>query len=241
MTKINFRLSPLFLGFVVLILLSGCAGVIDPVVNWVDGFFSDEAEPGPAELMAEGLEKFDKGYWDDAVEAFQGVKDRYPYSKYAIMAELKLADTQYQKEEFDAAFEAYDEFEKLHPKNKDITYVIYQKGMCHFRQLSTIDREQIHAQQARAEFERLVKRFPRNEYAMRARKKIRVCIVSLAEYELYVGNYYLKMGRYSAAIARYSYIIEHYPDTGQYHEALENIVRSKEMLAKEKEAEQSGD
>ena len=241
MTKINFRLSPLFLGFMMLILLSGCAGVIDPVANLYDSFFSDKDEPGPAELMAEGLEKFDKGHWDNAVEAFQGVKDRYPYSKYAIMAELKVADTQYQRKEFDEAFEAYDEFEKLHPKNKDIPYVIYRKGMSHFSQVSAIDREQVNTKQAREEFERLVKRFPRNEYAMRARKKIQLCLVSLAEYELYVGNYYFKMGRYRAAIARYRYIIENYPDMGQYHEALESIVRSKEMLAKETESEQSGD
>jgi outer membrane protein assembly factor BamD len=219
----------------VLILLVGCA----PVIEMVDNFFEDKEEPGSAELMEEGMKKYEKGHWDDALEAFQGVKDRYPYSKYAIQAELKAADTIYEKEEFDEAFDAYDEFEKLHPKNKEIPYVIYQKGMCHFRQLKTIDRQQVHTLQAKEEFERLVKRFSGNEYAMRARKKIRECLVALSEYELYVGNYYFKMGKYRAAIARYSFIIEHYPDMGQYHQALDNIIRCKEKLAEEESSTQA--
>ncbi|MFH1488879.1 MAG: outer membrane protein assembly factor BamD [Pseudomonadota bacterium] len=225
----NFRLKTLFLGIMVLTLLGGCA----PVIDLVDNFLKDKEELGPAELMEEGKEKFEKGYWKDAVEAFQGVKDRYPYSKYAIQAELKAADAIYQNEEFDEAFDAYDEFEKLHPRNKEVPYVIYQKGMCHFRQLKTIDRQQVHTLQAKEEFERLVKRFPRDKYADLARKKIRACLAALSEYELYVGNYYFKMGKYRAAMARYSYIIEHYPDMGHYHQALDSIVRAKEKLAEE--------
>ncbi len=226
-----FRLSlvarTIVLGAVMVLLLGGC--------SLYDQYFGEKEDPGPDVLMSEGLKSFDKGNYEAATDAFQKLKDRYPYSKFAITAELKMADALYQRKEFDAAYDAYNEFERLHPKNKDIPYVIYRKGMSHFQQISTIDRDQSHTFTAQEEFERLVRRFPRDDYAHRARKNIRKCIITLAENELYVGHFYYKMGKYRAAMARYSYIVRNYPDMGQYNEALEYMRRCKEKLTKEKE------
>ena len=83
------------------------------------------------------------------------------------------------------------------------------------------------------EFERLVKKFPRDDYAKRARKNIRECLIFLAEYELHVGHYYYKKGNYKAALGRFTYLIKNYPDMGQYNEALEYISLCKEKLAEE--------
>ena len=211
--------------------------MIDHDFSLLDWFFGEEEEKSTSELMSEGTERMEKGYYLGAAEAFQKIKDRYPYSKYAIMAELKMADALFKKGVFDEAYEAYDEFEKLHPKNKDIPYVIYYKGMCHFRQITTNDRDQSNALKAKEEFERLIKRFPRNDYANRARRNIRKCLIYLSEYELYVGHYYYKMGKYRAAQERYSYIIRNYPDMGQYHEAMEYISLCRRKLSEEKEEE----
>jgi len=223
----------LILGLWVLFFLNGCA-----VVDW---FLGGEEEKYPQEIMIEGMENLEKGRYKDAVEAFQKIADRYPYSKYAVLAEIKMADALYLQKEYDLAYESYDEFEKLHPKHEDIPYVIYQKGMCNFRQIKTIDREQGHTLSAKQEFERLVRRFPRDDYADRARKNIRKCLIFLAEYELYVGHFYYKKKNYRAALGRYMYIIENYPDMGQYHEAMEYISRCKERLAKEKAEDEESD
>lgn len=181
--------------------------------------------------MSEGLKDLDKGNYQSAAEKFQELKDRYPYSEYAIEAELKIADSEFRNKEYDTAFDAYDEFERMHPRDKNIPYAIYQKGMCHFQQIKTIDREQTHTLLAKEEFERLIKRFPSDEYADRSRKNIRKCLIFLAEHELYVGNFYFKMKQYKAAMGRYRFLIENYPDMGQYHEALEYISICKEKIA----------
>lgn len=214
-------------GFTLIFLLNGCA--------IYDRFFGTSEEKSPEQLFSEGMERFDKGDYEAAVEAFQALKDRYPYNKSVILAELKMADALYNRSEYEAAFDAYDEFEKLHPKDKNIPYVIYQKGMCHFKQVESIDRDQTPARKAKEEFERLVKRFPKDAYANNARKNIRECLISLAEHELYVGHFYFKMEEYKAAMNRYVYIIQHYPDMGQYHEALEYISKCKERLAQQEE------
>ncbi len=207
----------------VLLGLNGCA-------LW-DKFFP-KGEKAPPQLMADGLRDLEKNRYSAAAEAFQKIKDRYPYSKYAVEAELRLGDALYKQELFDEAFSAYDDFERLHPKHPEVPYVIYQKGMCHFSRVRTIDRDQSHTQKAREEFERLVKRFPKTEQANRARRQIRECYINLAEHELYVGHFYFRKKRYRAAMERYRYILENYPDLGQYHEALEYLTRCREKLAR---------
>jgi outer membrane protein assembly factor BamD len=196
-------------------------------------FFGEEEEKSPEELIRDGMRSFEQGRYESATESFEKLKDRYPYSKYAVLAELRMADALYRRKLYDEAFEAYSEFERLHPKHPEIPYVIYQRGMCHFSQVTTSDRDQSHTQQAKEEFERLVKRFPRHEYADRARKAIRKCYIMLADYELYVAHFYFKKKKYRAALDRYLYIFENYPDLGQYRIALDYIGRCRERLGEE--------
>jgi len=210
-----------------LVILNGCS-TIDTILGR-----GAEEEADAGELMSQGNENLSQGRYKDAVDAFQKIKDRFPYSKHAVGAELKMADALYLQGEYDQAFTAYDEFEKLHPKHKEMPYVIYQKGMSNFSQIKSKDREQVHTIKAKEEFERLIKRYPRDEYANKARKNLRECLIYLAEYELYIANFYYKQGRYRAALGRYTYIINNYPDMGQYQEAMEGITRCKEKLAQE--------
>ncbi|RLB16773.1 MAG: outer membrane protein assembly factor BamD [Deltaproteobacteria bacterium] len=202
----------------------GCASM-----EWL---FGKEEEKPPSELMDQAMDDLARGYYKSATEAFQKIKDRYPYSKFAIVAEMKMADTLYMQSSYDEAYDAYKEFEKLHPKNPSIPYVIYREGMCNYKQMKSIDRDQTHSMMAKEDFGRLVKRFPKSVYAARARMKIRKCFMDLAQHELYVGRFYFKKKKYRAAAGRFQYALEHYPDVGQYYEALEYLGRCEEKLAK---------
>jgi outer membrane protein assembly factor BamD len=148
-----------------------------------------------------------------------------------LEAELKLGEALYKRGKYEEAFEAYADFERLHPKNREIPYVIYQRGMCQLSQVSSPDRDQSHTFLAKDEFERLIRRFPRNKHANMARKKVRDCYINLAEHELYVGHYYFKKKKYRGAMGRYQYILDNYPDLGQYQEALRYLNKCKEKLS----------
>ena len=91
-----------------------------------DAIVTKDEENAPAKLMEEGLYNLEKGYYVGASESFQKIVDRYPYSKYSVEAELKLADALFLKESYDEALENYHEFQRLHPKNPKIPYIIYQ-------------------------------------------------------------------------------------------------------------------
>ena len=185
----------------------------------------------PDRLMKKGLEKMAVGDYLSAIDAFQKIKDRYPFSKCATMAQLKLADAIFGKGSYDEAYNNYDEFERLHPTNPQIPYVIYQKGMCHFKQIGTIDRDQSHTSKAKEEFERLIRRFPDCKYSRLAQKRLRDCFIELAEHELYVGKFYYKIKKYKAAKSRFLYILRNYPDLGQYHKALKYLTLCEQKLA----------
>ena len=223
--SMSYILKRLIFILVLIFLLSGCS---------LFGIGGKKPEKSPEELMNQGISMFRDRNYRDAVEAFQKIKDRYPYSKFAIQAELKMADALFKRKEFEEALEAYIEFEKLHPKNESIPYVIYQQGMCNFLRMGTIDRDQTSTKNALEEFERLRKEFPTNQFSLQAQRNIRKCHSNLAEYEFYVGYFYFKSGNYLAALRRFEYLITHYPDLGQYGKALTYIAKCRERLAEEK-------
>jgi outer membrane protein assembly factor BamD len=219
------RLRVIVIFFFLLSCMSGCSFL---------GFGKKDRQDSPEELMSKGMNEFRKGDYKEAVELFQKLKDRYPYSKLAVHAELKLADSLFKRKEFEEAAEAYIEFERLHPRNEAVPYVIYQQGMCHFLRMGKIDRDQTSTKNAVKEFERLQRKFPDDPFSMMAERRIRKCISNLAEHEFYVGRFYYKSGHYVAALKRFEYLINHYPDAGQYEETLVYISKCKEKLAEQK-------
>ncbi len=220
----SYKLKRLILIQVAIFLLSGCS---------IFGLGGEEEEKPPEELMSEGMSAFRDGDYTEAAESFQNLKDRYPYSKLAIKAELKWADAIFKSRDFEEALEAYKEFEMLHPKNESIPYVIYQQGMCSFLRMGSIDRDQTNTKNALKEFERLRREFPTDPFSLMARRRIRKCLINLAEYEFYVGHFYFKAGRYQAALKRFEYLITHYPDYGQYEKTFTYIAKSKEKLSEQ--------
>ncbi len=200
------------------------------VLMWVGAhvlgcaWFRAKEEETAQGLAEEGMEAFKDEDYKDAIESFQKLKDWYPFSKYAILAELKLGDAYYHRKEYEEAIFAYEAFENLHPKNEAVPYVVYQTGQCYFNRLDSIDRDQSMARDALQSFERLIRTYPTSPYAGKAEEHVKVCNRSLAEHEFYVGLFYYKSEHYKAALERFKTVIRSYPDLGVHHKALEYIA-----------------
>ena len=164
------------------------------------------------ELAEKGMESFEEEDYKDALKAFNTLKERYPYSRYAILAELKVADAHFYRKEYPEAIGAYEDFVQLHPKNEAIPYVKYQIGVCYYEQMLSKDRDQTPTRLAILSFERLLKEHYDSAYATEATKKINDCRKLLAEHELYVGRFYYKSKHYSAALGRFEGILTGYMD-----------------------------
>jgi len=203
------RIIPLIL--ISLFVFSGCA------------WFKPKEEKNAQELVSDGMDQFNSGDYKDAIESFEKLKDWYPFSKFVILAELKIADAHYHIKEYDSAVEAYESFENLHPRNEAIPYVIFQTGRCYFEQIDTIDRDQTPAKKALDIFTRLKKQFPNDPYATKAEEHIKECNKSLAGHEFYVGEFYYKSKHYKAALNRFKSVLTNYPDVGIHQQALQYI------------------
>lgn len=182
-----------------LVTLLGCAGA--------------KAKRGTADAAyKEAMELFDRKKYEEAVAAFQELNAKYPLSKYAVPAKLKVADSYFYDEKYPEAISAYREFEKLHPTNENIPYAIFQIGMSYFNQVLTIDRDQTATMNAATEFSRLISRFPDSKYTVNARESLATSRNNLAENGFYVGDFYYRKGNFKAATERFEALIRVYPE-----------------------------
>jgi outer membrane protein assembly factor BamD len=207
-----------------ILLLTSCSSI-----PW----FQTDLDKSVEELAADGMDAYQEGNYKEAIEHFEKLKDFYPFSKYASLAELKIADAHYHLDQYEEAIFAYEEFASLHPRNEAIPYVIYQIGMCYYNQLSTTDRDQEPAAKALDIFTRLQKQYPADTYAKKAREHIKKCYKSMAAHDLYVGKFYYKSKHYQAALERFKTVISKYPDTGVHQEALKQIALCEAKIAKQ--------
>jgi outer membrane protein assembly factor BamD len=216
---------------IVLVQLSLCSGCA-----W---FSRPDIEKPAKELVQDGLKAYEKGDYADSIKQFQKLKDWYPFSKFAIMAELKIADAHYHLNEYPEAIQAYEEFEQLHPRNEATPYVVYQIGQCYYEQMDTIDRDQTSAQKALKVFQRLMRQYPGDPYALQAQTHITKCLQSIAGHEFYVGQFYFKSKHYKAALSRFMAVITQYPDVGVQHQALVYIAQCEAIIAQQNKGKAS--
>ena len=215
-------------------LLSGC--------SWLG--FEKKKQMGratPEGLYQNGVQYYQEGKYDRAVESFQRLKEEYPLSKFTLMAELGIADSFYSDEKYIEAEAAYSDFLNLHPTNVNLPYVIYQLGMCHYNQKLSIDRDQSETVKARAEFEKLISLYPSSQYTFMADKVLRDCKKRLAEHEFYVGRFYFKQKKYKAALKRFETISRDYTNLGLDYKVSYYIHETKRMIdiTEQKEKEEA--
>ena len=196
------------------------------------GWFGKKKQDQPPDVLAEqGIKELKKKNYLDAIDTFEKVKDRYPYSEQALLAQIKLADAYFYKKKYDEALQAYRDFEKLHPTNKAVPYCVYRQGLCYYRQRSTIDRDQTFTTKAMGEFRRLKKKYPKSEYIPKADKCLAQCRKDLGDHDYYIAEFYYRTKRYQAALDRYQGFVQEYPELSQKAEAQARIEELQVILA----------
>jgi len=219
------RIARFFPVFVLLFLLSGCFW-------WGD---SGTRQATPVSLYKHGSSRYQDGKYGKAIEIFQRVKEEYPLSNFAVLAELGIADSYFSKKEYPEAEMYYSDFMNLHPTNENLPYVMYQLGMCHYKQMYSIDRDQTEALKAKKEFEKLISRFPSSKFSFMAEKKLRDSKKRLGEHEFYVGHFYFKAKKYRAALKRFETVARKYPKLGMDYKVRFFINETKRLLEQERE------
>jgi outer membrane protein assembly factor BamD len=168
---------------------------------------------------AEDLEKDDR--YEEAINKFSECKNKFPYSKIAVEAELRIADIHYKKEAYLESQTAYQLFKDFHPKHPKSDYVTYRLAMSAYNQLpSTIDRDLTPTAKAIQYFNEVISSYSSSEFVKDSLEKRDDCYKRLADKEAYIANFYFIRDMYDSALRRYEGLLEKYPDRGQDEEAL---------------------
>lgn len=192
--------------------LAGCS-VLDTTLDFFGFGGSSSAPDTPEGLAMQAMDAFNHGKYSDALKHFEEIKDRYPFSAVGLLAELKAADAKFYMKRYDEALVLYEEFENNHPTNEAMPYVLFQKAMCHYEKIDTIDRDPGAALSAVAMFTRQLQAFPQSPYAPEAQARLLAARDFLANHEMYVAAFYVKTGELPQAEGRLNYLLTNYPDS----------------------------
>ena len=179
----------------------------------------DQNTPEGLFEYAEQLEKDDR--YEEAIQKFQEVKNKHPYSRLATAAELRVADIYYKRETYIEAQAAYQIFKELHPRHPNADYVTFRLGMSYFMQLpSTIDRDLAQAHKAILYFEEVIRAYPQSQHVEESQKKRQEARRMLADKELYIADFYFNQEHFQSALPRYEKVLKLYTTEGVDSKAL---------------------
>ena len=188
--------------------------------------------------IEEGIELSQMGNYDSAIEKFREIIDNYPLSLEAVEAQLLLADTYYEKGEYEDGAAYYTDFATLHPAHPKASYAQFRKGMCYFKQALSIDRDPTSTKRAILAFDDLTTYFPSSIYSGKARE-IRLFLRNrLAAREYMIGGFYFKKKNYRGALGRFLPIIQNYPEAEVTPAVLFYSAMSYTERGERKEAEE---
>ena len=188
----------------------------------------------PESLYQKGQQYYLNGKYKKSIESFQRLREEYPLSKYAISAEMGIADSYFSTGDYFSAESYYNDFVDFHPTNENLPYVMYQIGLCHYNQMLGIDRDQTQTRQAKDSFEKLISRFPSSKFSFMAERKLRDTRKRIGEHEFYVGQFYFNRGNYGAALRRFEVVTKEYANLGMDYKVSYFLQETKKRLAEEK-------
>jgi len=196
-------------------------------------------KPSGENYYAQGQLDFATKEYKAAIENYQQVIDKFPFSPYAEDAEMKIGLAYYQQKDYAEAIGALDDFQRMHPTSKNLELVTYYIGLSYYDQIGREDQDQGKTAAALKRFQELEERFPEGDFAELAHDKILVCREMLARNQMIVGNYYYKRANFRAAESRFAELLQKYPETPVAPDALYELGISLEKEGKRYSAAQA--
>lgn len=208
------------------------------------GCVEKEFDPAdPAKSFTIARDPYDDKDWERAVTRLGEFKSRFPYSQYAVEAELLIANAQFELQRFAEAGASYEQFVKLHPKHAKVDFAMYRVGECDWAQSpEEIDREQDYTIKAIEDWTKLVDKFPNSEHTGKAKQYIAEGTKRLADSHQFISNFYCKMELYHACAYRFIKLAKEYKQFKDMRvDALKQAANAMEELAKQKGEDMTSD
>lgn len=165
--------------------------------------------------------------WESVEEAFNDVRQKYSYSRYARLAELRLADADYEQDKLAEAISGYKSFVHDYPNDPEVPYARFRVAKAQYDSVSQSvmlppleERDLSSVNDALDTIRDYLEDFPNSPHAEELRYMLEIVVGLLARHELYVARYYLREDRFDAAGARVQHVLDTLPVSGLEPEAL---------------------
>lgn len=165
--------------------------------------------------------------WEYAVQLLQDVKRKYGYSRYARLAELRLADADFHQEKYAEAVGGYKSFISDYPNDPEVPYARYKIARAQFSESGASlllppleERDLTNVQEAYDSVRSYLSDYPGSRHTQEMEYMLQVVTGLLARHELYVARFYLVKDNFRAAVLRAQYALKTYENSGLEPEAL---------------------
>ncbi len=175
-----------------------------------------------------GVEALDSRNYLEAEKYFEYVKSKYPFLEAAKEAELKLGDTDFDRERYVEARDRYLSFIKLHPSHPKVDYAAYRAAFTHYKEIPSDffilppsrEKDQVEVRATLKSMQDFMRQYPKSQYLAEAQKYGDEAKKRLAEHELYVAAFYARRDRWPAVVGRLNNVVKNYPGVGFDERAL---------------------
>lgn len=220
------------------IMLGGCASKPET---------EEEQEPAEVILYQLAQDRINAKNYSGAVESLARIERFYPFGVYAEQARADLIYAFYMSGDYDQAYAASEKFIRLYPRNTNIDYAYFMKGMTGYYQdegllndifaLDLSKRDTSPAMQSYADLTEFIIRYPESEYIDAARERLIFLRNLIASSELDGAEYYMKRGAYLAAVNRANYVLKNIPNSTERERALRILKEAYKQLGYDEYAE----
>lgn len=171
----------------------------------------------------EAMDEFRARNWIEAQSLFRDVKKNYAYSKYARLAELRIADADFESDRFLEAARGYREFVQNHRSDTEgVAYARARIAEAQYQQTGgdgpfaapSNERDQAVIVQAYQELRGYLQDYPDAAASKKVRELLANVTARLIEHELVVARFYLSRENYEATVARIKYALRSYGTVG---------------------------
>ena len=159
--------------------------------------------------------------YEDVIKSFEEVRTKYPYSKYAALSDLRLADTYFAQEKWLEAADAYDFYVRFHPRHEQNAYAWFQIAKSYYNAMpsdfflfpKSYVKDQTATLEALDAVQRYLVEYPEDKLVPEAQKMQIYLRSQVALRDLHIAEYYLKRHKTKGALSRLEHVAQQYADT----------------------------
>ncbi len=178
---------------------------------------------------------------------FEYVKTKYPYLDQAKVAELRLADIDYDRGQYAEARERYNNFVRLHPGNPKVDYAAFRAALTNVQEIpsnfflvpSPSQKDQVPINAANNSLRGFIENYPTSRFLPEAQKELTAVKRRLVQHEFAIADFYVSRKRWPAVVGRLDTIRLKFEGGGDPERVYLGLYEAYVKMSKRDEARQA--